>query len=311
MTFGDIVFGPVCVVAATFDDCGGHALCIWLYRSRQAPVRYGTLATAAKHVAAVTVTGHGVLTKPSQAPLALRAQASSATFLWSEHGDEVSFVRRERLQRLFTELTAAGIYPQIVFAGLDPYAAACRSREQLHLRRLLAATAAGSAAAQAVARRAAPIIAVACMLLLLAHVIALPRLHARRQELQSKLSASERTAFAAESAEMRQRELRAAFAAEPITAYASLCDRIAVAVPERAVLTLLGVELLTQRFEAGKPLVRADRAVVIYGTAPAAADISEFAVQLGELSVLRDVRLVHVERERDGELLVFRIECNL
>lgn len=311
MTFRDMVFGPVCIVTATLDGSGGHAFCIWMCRAGHSPVQCEGLGAAAGHIAAVTVAGHGVVSKPSQSPLAQRVQAAPDTFLWSGMDDEVSFVRRERLQRLLGELAAAGVYPQSIYVGLEPGDAAFRSRERLRLRNLFGVTVERSAAAQAVVRRTGPTVLAACLLSLLANALLAPQLQARRQELQSELTASERTVSAAASAEIRQRELRAAFDAESVTAHAALCDRIAAAVPERVVLSSLDIEPPAPRLEAGKPLVRKERMAVICGTAPSAADISEFAARLGEVPALRDVRLANVERERDGELLAFRIESNL
>jgi len=90
-----------------------------------------------------------------------------------------------------------------------------------------------------------------------------------------------------------------------------VCDRIAGAVPERVVLTQLAVEPLTKRFEARKPLQRREGVVAVSGAAPDADDVSAFVQRLSELTCCRDVRLTHVEKERDGGRLTFRIEAAL
>ena len=82
-------------------------------------------------------------------------------------------------------------------------------------------------------------------------------------------------------------------------------------MPAQVVLTRLAVEPLTKRFEAGKPLQRQERTAVVAGTAPAAGDVSTFVERLAGAACCRTVRLTNVERERDAERLVFRIEIGL
>ena len=50
---------------------------------------------------------------------------------------------------------------------------------------------------------------------------------------------------------------------------------------------------------------------VVAGTAPAAGDVSTFVERLAGAACCRTVRLTNVERERDAERLVFRIEIGL
>lgn len=312
MNLHDLVLGPLRVVEATLDDSGGHTLRIWLCRPGHSPILQdeGSAATA-KCLATVTVAGRGVVTKPARSPLALRVQAAPETFSWSETDGEIAFVRRDRLRRLLEELDSARIRPQRIFVGIGPEEAASRSRALFRLRMLVGATVEGSAAAQVVVRRIGPPILGLFLLLAAGNAVLASHLRTRRQELRSELAASERTASAAESAAVRQRALRMAFAAESAVAHASLCDGIAAAVPERVVLTSLAIEPPLRRPEAGKPLVRAERTAVVCGEAPAAADISEFATRLGREPALRNVRLAQMERERDGDRLTFRIESDL
>ena len=147
--------------------------------------------------------------------------------------------------------------------------------------------------------------------LLAANAAVAPSLNTRRQTLQKELSARERTASTAADATDRQRALLAEFSARPAVSRAVVCDRIAEAVPAQVVLTRLAVEPLTKRFEAGKPLQRQERTAVVAGTAPAAGDVSTFVERLAGAACCRTVRLTNVERERDAERLVFRIEIGL
>ena len=54
-----------------------------------------------------------------------------------------------------------------------------------------------------------------------------------------------------------------------------------------------------------------ERTAVVAGTAPAAGDVSTFVERLAGAACCRTVRLTNVERERDAERLVFRIEIGL
>ena len=168
-----------------------------------------------------------------------------------------------------------------------------------------------SSLAQAVVRRAALPVLGLFLCLLAANAAVAPSLNTRRRTLQKELSARERTASTAADATDRQRTLLAEFSARPAASRAVVCDRIAEAVPAQVVLTRLAVEPLTMRFEAGKPLQRQERTAVVAGTAPAADDVSTFVECLAGAACCRTVRLTNVERERDAERLVFRIEIGL
>ena len=269
-------------------------------------------------LAAVVVCGHGVVTKPDGSQIAARIKADPETFLWSSAGGGTSFVRRERLGALTEELAAEGIVPVRIFcadagAGFETLAEefARQVYADLRWRSLVRPSAESSAAAQAVVRRAALPVLGLFLCVLAANAVFSPRLNARRQALQQQITARERTASNAASAGARQRELLAEFSKRPAAPWAVVCDRVAGAVPERVVLTQLAVEPLTKRFEARKPLQRLEGRVVVCGTAPEASDVSAFVRQLSEEVCCRGVRLMHVEMERDGDRLAFRIETAL
>ena len=290
----------------------GHTIVAWRCRAGREPVRTDYDAAAvAKGVAAVTVSGHGTVAKSADSQLAARVRDDGATFLWSEHAGQIAFVRRERLHGVLAELTGAGIHPQAVFVALAPDAAAARWREGFRWRQLLHPTAEGSSLAQAVVRRAALPVLGFFLCLLAANAALAPSLGTRRRTLQAELSVRERTVSTAADVTARQRALLEEFSAPLSVPRAVLCDRIAAAVPEQVVLTRLAVEPLAVRFEAEKPLQRQERTVVVAGTAPAAGDVSAFVERLAGAARCRTVRLTHVERERDAERLVFRIEIGL
>lgn len=302
------ILGPVWVldVALTPD---GHTIAAWRCRAggKAERAEYDP-AVVAKGVAAVTVSGHGTVIKPADSQLAARVAADIATFLSTESAGQLTFVRRERLQGVLAELAAAGIHPQAVFVALAPDAAAARWREGFRWRQLLHPTAEGSSLAQAVVRRVALPVLGFFLCLLAANAALAPSLGTRRRTLQAELSVRERTVSTAADVTTRQRALLEEFSAQLSVPRAVVCDRIAEVVPEQVVLTRLAVEPLAVRFEAGKPLQRQERTVVVAGTAPAAGDVSAFVERLAGAAHCRTVRLTHVERERDAERLVFRIE---
>ena len=311
MNLSPYILGPVRVLDVTLTP-DGHTTAAWRCRVGGEPqqTEYDAAAVA-KEVVIVTVTGHGTLSKPAVSQLAARVRDDRATFLWSEHDGRIAFVRRERLQGVLAELSEAGIHPQAVFVALAPDAAVARWREGFRWRQLLRPTAEGSSLAQAVVRRAALPVLGLFLCLLAANAAVAPSLNTRRQTLQKELSARERSASTAADATDRQRTLLAEFSARPAASRAVVCDRIAEAVPAQVVLTRLAVEPLTKRFEAGKPLQRQELTAVVAGTAPAAGDVSTFVERLAGVACCRTVRLTNVERERDAERLVFRIEIGL
>ena len=311
MNLSPYILGPVRVLDVTLTP-DGHTTAAWRCRVGGEPQQTECDAAAvAKEVVIVTVTGHGTLSKPAASQLAARVRDDGATFLWSEHDGRIAFVRRERLQGVLAELSEAGIHPQAVFVALAPDAAVARWREGFRWRQLLRPTAEGSSLAQAVVRRAALPVLGLFLCLLAANAAVAPSLNTRRQILQKELSARERSASTAADATDRQRTLLAEFSARPAASRAVVCDRIAEAVPAQVVLTQLSVEPLTKRFEAGKPLQRQELTAVVAGTAPAAGDVSTFVERLAGATCCRTVRLTNVERERDAERLVFRIEIGL
>ncbi|WP_295940248.1 hypothetical protein [uncultured Alistipes sp.] len=269
-------------------------------------------------LAALVVCGQGVVTKPDDADITARVKADPETFLWSSADGRTSFVRRERLKAVEGELAAQNLFPVRIFctdaaADLEETAGgfARQLYDGLHWRMLLKPTPESSSVLQVLVRRAGLPVLGLFLLLLAANAMFSPQVVSRRQVLQTELSVRENTATGAAAADTRQRKLLAEFARRPSVPRAVLCDRIARAVPERVVLTLLEVEPLTKRFEANKPLLQRENAVVVCGLAPAAADISTFVQQLAELECCREVQLMNVERERDGSRLLFRIETAL
>lgn len=289
-----------------------------VYIRRRGGVETGDWESAKGCLVATVICGQGVVTKPDDSQIVARIQADTETFLWSSADGQTSFVRRDRLKHAQEELAAHGVVPIRIFCAdttTDFEKTADQFTTQLHAalrwRALLRPTPESSTIAQTLVRRVGLPVLGLFLLLLMLNALFSPQLQARRQSLQTEFTAREQTSSTAATTGVRQRELLAEFAARPSVSRAVLCDRIAGAVPERIVLTRLEVEPLTKRFEAQKPLQRREGVAVVYGTAPAAGDVSAFVQRLSELTCCREVRLANVEKERDGERLLFRIETAL
>lgn len=307
------IFGRIAFVRAEFTADGTCRT--------EAFLRHGGVLAPADRSAAksnlccIAVCGHGVVTKPDGSEIAVRVKADPKTFLCSTVGSRTSFVRRERLQPLLDELTAAGIVPVRLFcaeagvefgAQVDDFAG--QLLDGLRWCGIVGVTPEASATAQALARRTALPVLGLMLCLLAVNAVLIPRLDTRRQALRAAIAAREQSVSNASTSEASLQELLSAFVVRPHTPQAVVCDRIAGAVPERIVLKRLAVEPLSKRFEGGKPLQRRENLIVIIGTAQAVSDVSAFVRELSELACFRDVRLTSMEKERESDYLTFCIE---
>lgn len=305
--------GTVRVLDVRLAADGTHTCTVWRqsFRSAAAPAA-ASLAEAGKGASVVAVTGYGVMEKAADATgTVARVLSDPATFIAGVQQGRVRFVRRERMQPVLRELAEKGIYPQRICPGATVSEAARAFFGGLRWGALLRPEPASSAVLSALVRRLALPVLGLLFGTLAGNAAWAPRLERRRELLRQELSLREQTVSATASAGARQRELLEAFMVRPGPGRALLCDRIAAAVPAQVVLTTLEVEPLTKRFEAGKPLLRREGTIVVAGTAPSADGVSELARRLAAAGCFAAVRLVSMERQRDGGLLTFRIEASL
>lgn len=266
----------------------------------------------------VLVFGSGVVTKPDGAQIVARIRADEKTFVWNSCGGNTSFMRREHLSGVRAELATRSIVPVRLFCAdersdLEVVAIACARQfsESLHWKQLINISEESSAVVQALVRRAAlPVLGV-FLSLLAANTLLSSRLDLRRGLLQAEFAARERAESESASSDAGLRKLLEAFGGRPVPCRSIVCDRIARAVPEKVKLAALEIEPLIKRFEAGKPLQRREGMAAVRGNAPTAAEISLFVQRLTESAYCREVRLVSVEKSREANDLVFRIELKL
>lgn len=310
------IFSRMAFLRVEFSQDG--SLCTELFEWSADKCVRGEWQAAKGILTAVVVCGHGVVTKADDAEIIARVKADGQTFLWSSSDGQTSFVRRDRLSALEAELATRNLVAVRIFCtdaavdfGQAANGFAAQLRDGLRWKWLLRPTVESSAAARVLVNRIKLPLLGAFLSLLAANALLAPRLNSRRQVLQTQIAVREQSASNAASAGARQRELFAQFATAPTVPHAVLCDRIASAVSERVVLTLLQVEPLTKRVEIGKPLERRAGVALVAGTAPAAADISEFVQRLSAEACCREVLLKSVEKQREGELLAFELEIRL
>lgn len=290
----------------------------WFLRTKRKVVPYEGSAVPTGSLVVAVVCGSGVVTKPDSASILERVRADEETFLRTSFGGTTSFVRRSQLEGLLAELAAEKIYPFRVLctdAASDftaiAEASAATLCDSLKWKELFRFSESSSAALQTLTRRCAlPVLGIV-LCLLVVNTLYGSSLNSRRQQLQMELERREQSTSKQASASERQQKLLAAFQTRPPVGFDILCDRIAAAVPDEIRLTGLEIEPPVKRFEAGKPLLRRDRAVFVSGSSKNSAAVSRFTGALSELSFCQSVRLTSVEKERDGGNLHFLIEIGL
>ena len=310
------LFPPILFIAAEYDSSGRYTLSA--VRRNGADAAGIEAARDGRHVVAVVICGHGVITKPLASDVARRVEADSRTFLSSREGDAVSFFRRDRMSALESDLAARGIVPVGLFctalsADMPAVAAVCaeRIRSVMDRRQLLRPTDRSSAVLQAFVRRIyIPVLAL-LLLSLSANAVLSPVFAAERESLLRDRASRERIAGSRAVDNERERTLIRAFALRPDVSRAVICDRIAASVPGPVRLHSIAVEPAAGRFEATRPLQRRENMAEVTGSAPSSDAVAEFVSALSENSAFGPVVLSSIGRDRNSAWLNFRIDIVL
>lgn len=316
MTLLSLIFHRIAFLRVVYAPDGAYESSVYLHTRRQlTPTDEGVVKN---NLVVLIVCGHGVISKPDASEVVSHVKNEDQTFCCTSRCGVTSFVRRQQLEGLYKALSERQIYPLRTLcddsnADFEAVADACAGEvhQSLRWRELVRFTASSSAAAQVVVRRCAPLILGLFLLLLVGNTLWASSLVAQRQAMQRELAACEKRTSDSSSAEAEQQELLRAFHTRTATSYAVMCDRIAATVPAEVTLASLGVEAPVKRFEAGKPLQRQQKRIVVTGSASNAAAISRFTGGLSQLSFCRMVHLASVERSRDDRDLHFNIEIEL
>lgn len=259
----------------------------------------------------ITILGHGTITKPISSELVKRIQSDSETFISSLQNDRFSFVRRDRLRPLFADLVANEIYPQRILVSETPTNAARIVQSSIDWKSFIRPTNENSALAQALIRRIRIPILVFFFFILVINMLFAPSLNKQHQELLTTVGIHEQKKARYSSINTRQRELLEPFNVKPPIRRSIICDRIASAVPQKIVLTVLQLEPLKKQPKQGVQLERFPNMVFVCGVASDAREISRFVENLSIQKEWRDVRLTAIEQGRNNRELSFRIEIAL
>lgn len=307
-----ILAGPLHLLDLRFTPEGEPERTVWRCDGEKAPVRIDVVwPQLPRGIWAVTVQGHGVVSKPSSAPgVAGRVTSDAATFVWSEAEGVVSFVRRERLQPLLDELAGLQIFVQRIAVGEAPEQAAREFYAGLRWQDLVRVGDRASSLSQAVGRRLLPGVSGLFLLLLGANAAVSGSLQTERQRLRVLSEQRQRSGRVQAGGIAEQERILADFFQKPAMAYSLLCDRIGGCVPDEVRLTFLDVEPLSRRFEAEKPLQRIRRHLTVGGECSRSSQVGSFVESLTKRGIARSVRLTSVESRREGGLQ-FRIDLEL
>lgn len=279
----------------------------------------------------ISVSGHGVITKPSEeAAIVEKVTSDPERFAWSfsdatlrsdpdARTGSISFVRREQVEQLGQRLEENGIPSAGIRYGptaADPEQEAELQakhfyRDSLKWRTLLRPTPAGCVIAKTLARRLRlPVLGVMLLLLLL-NTLAYDSLRERRARQRTVLSAREKTQNVSQTRSEQRRAAVADFSRRLPYRHALLLDRAASHVPSSVTLTSLAVQPLSKTLEEGKDPVFASNTLSIRGVTNDASAVSELMTGLRSEPPLHEARLEGLEQNRESGATEFKITVAL
>jgi Tfp pilus assembly protein PilN len=255
----------------------------------------------------VLVSGHGVITKKA-ADVAERVMTAASGFVWTQDGDNVSFVRAEQLHTLGEVLAGKKILGIRCTDGRTDDVVERFFREQANFRAMLRPSAEGSALAQAAAARwKSPILCIVFLALVINMVVA-PRVRERNEAAQSELQVLRKSAGQADEATRRRQEMLAEYSGTLPRRISVLCDRVASAVPVGVTLTSLAVQPLSGSLNNNRKAEFAAGRIEIAGQAKIPQQVSKYIASLTALEIARQVQLVSMEREEEAFDFIIALE---
>ena len=230
---------------------------------------------------------------------------------------KLTFMRREayRLLRNRLEEEHFPIVAARICAGSDcteeVYAAGKEYfTNDLTLRRLLKPSAEGSALASLLFSRLALPVLGSALVFLGANRWVCGRLEQDVQRRQAELGTLRQSALLRERRHTEGKQVETEYAPPLPYPYAFLADRIASAVPDGVMLTVLGIRPLCGRLQFGRPLPPADPKAIVRGESVSSASVAGFADTLKSLDFGRRLNLVSLDRDRESRY-VFELEIPL
>lgn len=271
----------------------------------------------------IAYAGFGIISKnvETNPEIVEKIKSDGGRFIWNETATEITFLRRERIEKVVGEYQLDKNIPLAVFcfAGLMPSAfqdaALDRSsayyKDTVNLPMMLKPSQAGSVLCHLSASKLKlPVFAV-LLLLLVVNLFADRSVRAEYNSSQARLGQLEKQRGQEDQAAARNRQMFAEFDKKPPFEYSWLCDRAGIVLPESITLTLMVVQPVKKALENGKkPLLEHNR-IIIKGEAPEAEDITYYTNSLGKLIQPANVKLTSMERSREADRLEFSISIDL
>lgn len=299
-----MILGRINVMSVAFSDAMNYTV-----RSQEYSRRDGCLeAERSKLPVLVMVSGHGVITKKA-ADVADRVMAEGSGFVWTQNGDDVSFVRDEQLHVLGEALAGKEILGIRCTKEQASEAADRFFEEQVNLRTLIRPTPEGCALARAFAARLKMPVLGVVFLALVVNMMVAPRVRERHEAAQTELQALQKIVGQADETSRRRREMLSEYSGTLPRRISIVCDRVASAIPVGVTLTSLAVQPLSHSLANDKKAEFAVGRIEIRGNAKISQQVSRYIAALGKLGFAKQVRLVSMEQ--DEEAFDFRIALEL
>lgn len=271
----------------------------------------------------IAYAGFGIISKNVEAnpEIVEKIKSDGQRFIWNETAAEITFLRRDRIEKVVGEYQLDKNIPLTVFcfAGLTPSAlqdaALDRSsayyKDTVNLPMMLKPSQAGSILCRLSASKLKlPVFAV-LMLLLVVNLFADRSVRAEYNRSQVRLGQLEKQRGQEDQATARNRQMFAEFDKKPPFEYSWLCDRAGIVLPEGMTLTLIVVQPVKKALENGKkPLLEHNR-IIIKGEAPEAGDIAYYTNSLAKQIQPANIKITSMERSREADKLEFSISIDL
>lgn len=316
-----------------FEDGDSHAADLSLYvfngttarlQARIGNSRSDDIVKEAKGMPLfVAYAGFGIISKNMDAnpEIVEKIKSDADSFVWNETATEITFLRRERVEKVVGSYHLDKNIPLAVFcfAGQTPAtlqnAALDRSvafyAQNVNLSTALKPSHTGSILCRLSASKLKlPVFAV-LLLILIVNMFVNKSIRTEYNNSQARLWQIEKQRGQQDQAAARNRQMFAEFNRKPPFEYSWLCDRAGLTLPEGITLTLLIIQPVKKTLENGKkPLVEHDR-IIIKGQALKTEDITCYTCALGKFIRPVNVRLTSVERNHEMDRLDFAISIDL
>jgi len=295
------IVGRLNLLRVRFTDDGAESSTVSYDLLNGKPMRDGRAPVV------MVVSGSGVVTKNvSDTGVVAQVTSNPATFVWTVSGEQISFLRRERLAKFENPAVLyVECLPHVDDDALSGVVERFRS-QYLSVWRVLSVPPLASFVTK---RLMLPVLSVLLLALLMNFMLS-GRVDSDFQAASAELAALRKTSSADARVSERRRAMLEEFSGVPQIHAGFLSDRVAAAVPQGVTLSELAIAPLSKVPEKGKPVQRVGDVVVVKGVAVTSAMVDEFFNALEGLR-LGTLRLTALERDAETKALNFKIEVEL